>query len=156
MVINVDGVFLGIRYCFFVIVECGIKWVGGGLIVNLFFVVGLMGVFYMLVYNVLKGVVCFLIKLMVLECVVIGMFVCINFIYLGVIDMFMGIQFVNEFVDWVEMGFNEVCVVVSVVYFVGYFGELIDIVNVVLFLVLFEFKFMIGLEVVVDGGMMVQ
>lgn len=51
---------------------------------------------------------------------------------------------VEKFMNWV---------VVNI--FMGKLGEVVDVVNGCLFFVLEEFKYMIGLEFVIDGGIIV-
>lgn len=81
-VVNFDGVFMGIRE-----VICIMKGIGGGFIINVFFVVGLRGLVGFGGYCVLKGGVCFFMKVVVVECVRVGYQICVNFVYFGIIDM---------------------------------------------------------------------
>lgn len=80
MEVNCEGVFLGFKYVGKVMIENG-----GGFIVNILFVVGIIGVVNFFVYGVFKWVVCGMIKFVVFEYVWYN--ICVNFIYFGFIDI---------------------------------------------------------------------
>lgn len=81
IVIDLIGMMLGCKYGVKVMKEYG------GVIVNISLIEGMIGDLIVLVYNVVKGGVCFFIKLVVFECVEKGYVICVNLIYFGVIVM---------------------------------------------------------------------
>lgn len=141
MSINVDGLFWISRVVLFVL------WlVGGGVIVNISFINGLVGVVGLVVYCVFKGVVINFIWVMVLDYVVEGIWV--NVVCLGVVDIYMLYLECDRMVD-------EVC-------FINFFDILegcILVVEEVVYLVVFLVDdclwYVNGVNFSVDGGYMV-
>lgn len=88
-------------------------------------------------------------KIVVVENVLNGIW-C-NFIYFGVIEIlildFFFVVVLDEVVMWVG---------IELILFIGYMGDFVrDIGNMVVYFVFDESVYVIGVEMVVDGGMMV-
>lgn len=141
IVVNLKGMFLAIKVIFLFI------WVnGGGGVVYISFIQGKCCQKNVLVYFIFKGVVIVMICLMGIDYVVEGIY--INCICLGFIDMFMLRYGVGEYglVDEVivEWGCN---------YFIGWVGQLEEVVKIMFFLWSLDFNFIVGQALNIDGGL---
>lgn len=140
MRVNLDGVFLGIKYAARVM-----KKNGGGSIINLSSVGGLVGTIDSSPYNASKGGVRILSKAAAMEFSRAGydLNIRVNTILPGVIETPMTAPMIEdpeggpEMLSWTPM---------------GHFGEPVDVAYGVLFLASDESKFMTGSELVIDGG----
>lgn len=140
MRVNLDGVFLGIKYAAEVM-----KKNGGGSIINLSSVGGMVGTIDSAPYNASKGGVRTLSKAAAMEFSRAGydFNIRVNTILPGVIETPMTAPMIEdpksgpEMLSWTPM---------------GHFGEPIDVAYGVLFLASDESKFMTGSELVIDGG----
>lgn len=137
-VINVNGVFYGVcEVMFYLEKMCGC-------IVNVVLVLGLGVDWNLVVYNIFKGVVVNFICVMVLDfgckgiCVNV---VCFSFIFIGmIVDVVEDEEQLVKFVECILFG----CGV-----------DLVEIVFVIVFLVSFDVGFVIGVNFLVDGGVIV-
>lgn len=138
--VNLDGVFLGIKYAADVM-----KKNGGGSIINLSSVGGLVGTVNSAPYNASKGGVRILTKAAAMEFSKAGFDynIRVNSVHPGVIETPMTAPMINdpegsqEMLSWTPM---------------GRFGEPIDVAYGALYLASEESKFVTGSELVIDGG----
>lgn len=149
--VNVEGVFLGLKYAIPAIAERASKWDGGGAIVNMSSVSGLIGAPMTLAYSASKGAVRLMTKTAAIECARAGMKVRINSVHPGIIDTPMMSEAVAAAVG--ASGANDMLERLASAHPIGCMGRDIDIANAVAFLASDKAAFMTGSELVVDGGM---
>lgn len=139
MVVNVKSIYWMVYYIVLYFCECG-----SGVFVNVVFMVGIWFCFGLVWYNVSKGVVIMVSKVMVVE---FGFDkICVN-----CVNLVMGVMgFIEQFMGVFDMFENWVCFLVMIL--MGWFFMLQDVVNVCLYLVLDEVEFIIGMCLEVDGG----
>jgi NAD(P)-dependent dehydrogenase (short-subunit alcohol dehydrogenase family) len=144
MSVNLDGVFLGIKYAAQIM-----KQNGGGSIINLSSVGGLVGTMDSAPYNASKGGVRLLTKAAAIEFSKAGYDynIRVNSIHPGVIETPMTAPMINDpqggakMLSWTPM---------------GHFGEPLDVAYGALYLASDESKFLTGAELVIDGGWSAQ
>ena len=140
MSINLDGVFLGIKYA-----AEAMKKNNGGSIINISSVGGLVGTIDSAPYNASKGGVRLLSKAAAMEFSKAGhdFNIRVNSVHPGVIETPMTAPMIQdpegeaEMLSWTP---------------IGHFGEPMDVAYGVLFLASEESKFITGSELVIDGG----
>jgi len=144
--INLDGVFLGIKYAI-----PAMRDSGSGSIINMSSVAGLKGAANLAAYNATKGGVRLLTKGVALECAQSRWPIRVNSVHPGVIDTPIWTK-VNA--DFLEEGENAVDVEAMAALGVptGQLGYPKDIANGVLFLASDESTYITGTELVIDGG----
>ncbi len=145
--INLDGVFLGVKY--------GIRAMrdsGGGSIVNMSSVAGLKGSANLAAYNATKGGVRLFTKGVALECAQAGWNIRVNSVHPGIIDTPIWTK-VNP--DFLAEGENAVDVdgMAAMAVPVGKSGSARNIADGVLFLASDESSYVTGTELVIDGGL---
>lgn len=144
MSVNLDGVFLGIKYAVQIM-----KQSGGGSIINLSSVGGLVGTMDSAPYNASKGGVRLLTKAAAIEFSKAGYNynIRVNSIHPGVIETPMTTPMINDpqggtqMLSWTPM---------------GHFGEPLDVAYGAVYLASDESKFLTGSELVIDGGWSAQ
>jgi NAD(P)-dependent dehydrogenase (short-subunit alcohol dehydrogenase family) len=144
--VNLDGVFLGIKYCVPAMAESG-----GGSVINMSSVAGLIGSASLAAYSMTKGGVRLLSKSVALECAQAGNGVRVNSVHPGIIDTAI----------WDKMGLNsgggantvdkENIAMAAVPG--AKLGTPQDIANGVLHLASDDSSYMTGSEFVIDHGM---
>jgi NAD(P)-dependent dehydrogenase (short-subunit alcohol dehydrogenase family) len=151
--INVEGVFLGLKYAIPAIAERGGQWDGGGAIVNLSSVAGIVGGPNIIAYNASKGAVRLMTKSAALECAQAGMKVRVNSVHPGIIDTPMMAEAADALGKATGQGANSLRASFAERHPMKRMGRDTDIANAVVFLVSDQAAFMTGAELVVDGGM---
>lgn len=127
-------------FCIFKVVICGMMKVCKGCIINIVLVIGVIGNVGQVNYVVVKvGIIVFF-KLLVKEIGLCG--IIVNVVVLGFID-----------IDMIKVLLEEQCIGLVKLIVLECFGELFDIVNVVVFLVGFLVSYIIGEIFYVNGGM---
>jgi NAD(P)-dependent dehydrogenase (short-subunit alcohol dehydrogenase family) len=140
--INVDGVFLGIKYAF---TAMGSR---GGSIVNLSSIAGLMGAAGHVAYNASKGAVRLMTKCAALEAASLGWPIRCNSIHPGLMDTAMTQTHYGLGSD------NESTVSLLSMVPSGRFGTGADVAWAAVYLASDESSYVNGAELVVDGGIM--
>lgn len=142
MSVNLDGVFLGIKYASDAMVRTG-----GGSIINMSSAGGIVGTSDSSAYNASKGGVRLLTKAAAIEFSKAGhdYNIRVNSVHPGVIETPMTAPLIasggKEMMGWLPL---------------GHFGEPDDVAYGVLYLASDESKFMTGSELVIDGGWTAQ
>ncbi|HOY78551.1 MAG TPA: glucose 1-dehydrogenase [Hyphomonadaceae bacterium] len=151
--VNVDGVFLGLKYGIPAIAERSQKWEGGGSIINISSVAGLIGSANTLAYNASKGAVRLMTKGAAIECAEQKLKIRVNSVHPGIIDtpMMDGAIAVISKAAGTDAETEKARMAKR--HPLGRVGKDTDIANAVLFLASDASSFMTGSEVVVDGGM---
>lgn len=151
--VNVDGVFLGLKYGIPAIAERSHKWEGGGSIINISSVAGLVGSAGTVAYNASKGAVRLMTKGAAIECAEQKLNVRVNSVHPGIIDtpMMDGAVSVLAKVSGNDPAAEKARMAKR--HPLGRIGKDTDIANAVLFLASDASGFMTGSEIVVDGGM---
>jgi NAD(P)-dependent dehydrogenase (short-subunit alcohol dehydrogenase family) len=144
MAVNLDGVFLGMRYA-----GPAIAASGGGSVINLSSILGKVGLAGAAAYCASKGGVALLTKAAALEWAPLG--IRVNSVHPGFIDTPM----VANALHAAENG-NEMRDALVAAHPLGRFGVPREIANAVVFLASDEASFMTGAELVVDGGYTAQ
>ena len=144
--INLDGVFLGVKYAIPAMREAG-----QGSIINMSSVAGLKGASNLAAYNATKGGVRLFTKGVALECAQQRWGVRVNSVHPGIIDTPIWSK-VNP--DMLEEGENTIDVATMAATSVpnGQLGVPLDIANGVLYLASDESQYVTGTELVIDGG----
>ena len=151
--VNVEGVFLGLKYGIPAIAERAQKWDGGGSIVNISSVAGLVGSSNTIAYNASKGAVRLMTKGAAIECAELKLKVRVNSVHPGIIDTPMmdgAINFISKAAG-TDVAAEKARMAKR--HPLGRIGRDTDVANAVLFLASDAAAFMTGSEVVVDGGM---
>lgn len=151
--VNVDGVFLGLKYGIPAIAERAQQWDGGGSIVNISSVAGLVGSANTVAYSASKGAVRLMTKGAAIECAEQKLKIRVNSVHPGIIDTPMmdgAVKFIAS-----AAGTDPAAEKARMAkrHPLGRVGRDTDIANAVLFLASDASAFMTGSEVVVDGGM---
>lgn len=144
MAVNVDGVFLSVKYAIPAIRRCG-----GGSIVMMSSVAGLRGAQELACYSATKGAVRLFAKSVALECASAQDNIRVNSIHPGVIDT----PIWTKLPRGSNAPLDPNLLAAAVVPF-GKAGQAEDIANGVLFLCSDEARYVTGSELVIDGGMM--
>jgi NAD(P)-dependent dehydrogenase (short-subunit alcohol dehydrogenase family) len=144
MAINVDGVFLSVKYCIPAMRRAG----NGGSIVMLSSVAGLRGSAGLAGYSATKGAVRLFAKSMALECAQAGDGIRVNSVHPGIIATPI----------WTKMpaGTNDILDpdrIAAASVPLGKAGQAEEIANGILFLASDQSSHMTGSELVIDGGM---
>jgi 3(or 17)beta-hydroxysteroid dehydrogenase len=140
MNVNLDGVFLGVKFA----IEA-MKKTGGGSIINISSVAGLIGNPDAAAYHASKGGVRSLTKAAAIECskAGYGYNIRVNSIYPGVINTAMADGLKQDEAKYkTALSWHPI----------GHFGEPEDVAYGVLYLASDESKFLTGSELVIDGG----
>lgn len=144
--VNLDGVFLGMKYCIPVMAEHG-----GGSVINMSSVAGLKGSASLAAYSMTKGGVRLLSKSVAIECAQAGNGVRVNSVHPGIIDTAI----------WDKMGLNSGAGAntvdrdnIAMAMVPGAkLGTPQDIANGVLYLASDDSSYMTGSEFVIDHGL---
>ncbi|MEJ0023960.1 MAG: glucose 1-dehydrogenase [Alphaproteobacteria bacterium] len=145
MSINLDGVFLGMKYA-----TMAMKAKGGS-IINLSSIEGLIGDANLAAYNASKGGVRLLTKSTALACAKAGYRIRVNSIHPGYIETPMVQGYIQGQTN--PGGARDA---IAALHPLGHLGEPDDIAYGVLYLASDESKFMTGAELVIDGGYTAQ
>lgn len=149
--VNVEGVFLGLKYAIPAIAERAQQWDGGGAVVNLSSVAGIVGGPNIIAYNASKGAVRLMTKSAALEFA--SAKVRVNSVHPGIIDTPMMAAAAQVMGKVSGEGDNAVRARFAERHPLGRMGRDIDIANAVAFLASDAAAFITGTELVVDGGM---
>lgn len=149
--INVEGVFLGLKYALPAIAERAQQWDGGGAVVNISSVAGLVGAPNLIAYNASKGAVRLMTKAAALEYA--PMKVRVNSVHPGIIDTPMMANAAKAIEATTGQGSNTTRTQFASRHPLGRMGRDIDVANAVAFLASDAAAFVTGSELVVDGGM---
>jgi NAD(P)-dependent dehydrogenase (short-subunit alcohol dehydrogenase family) len=144
MAINVDGVFLSVKYCIPAMRQAG----NGGSIVMLSSVAGLRGSAGLAGYSASKGAVRLFAKSMALECAQAGDGIRVNSVHPGIIAT----PIWNKMPPGHNQPLDPYHVAEATVP-LGKAGEAVDIANGILFLASDLSSHMTGSELVIDGGL---
>ncbi|MCE5254619.1 MAG: glucose 1-dehydrogenase [Actinomycetia bacterium] len=144
MSVNLDGVFLGVKYAI-----GAMKRTGGGSIINISSAGGIVGQLWAAAYNASKGGVRLLTKAAALECSKAGRDydIRVNSIHPGCVHTGLLEPLLKK---------KEMADIINSLHPVGHLGEPEDIAYAVLYLASDESKFATGSELVVDGGYTAQ
>lgn len=145
MSINLDGVFLGLKYAIAAMKN------RGGSIINLSSIEGIVGDPNLAAYNASKGGVRLLTKSAALSCAKAGYRIRVNSIHPGYIDTPMVTAFAEAQPD--PRATREA---IAALHPLGHIGEPDDIAYGVIYLASEESKFVTGAELVIDGGYTAQ
>jgi len=142
--INLDGVFLGMKYAIPAITESG-----GGSIINLSSVAGIKGAPGLCAYAMTKGGVRLLSKSVALECVSMENNIRVNSVHPGIIETAIWDKMGGE-----DVGENRTRISEAAESIIpgGKVGQPTNIANGVLFLASDESSYMTGSELVIDHG----
>lgn len=151
--VNVDGVFLGLKYGIPAIAERAQQWEGGGSIVNLSSVSGLIGSANTVAYNASKGAVRLMTKGAAIECAELQLKVRVNSVHPGIIDTPMMDGAIDDIAKRTGKGVEAERARMAKRHPMGRIGKDTDVANAILFLASDASGFMTGSELVVDGGM---
>ena len=143
--VNVEGVFLGLKYGIPAIAERSRKWDGGGSIVNISSVAGLVGQ--------AKGAVRLMTKSAALECAEQKLKIRVNSVHPGMIDTAMMQGAASLIAKAAGTDVETERARMAKRHPLGRVGRDTDVADAVLFLASDASAFMTGSEVVVDGGM---
>jgi 3(or 17)beta-hydroxysteroid dehydrogenase len=144
MSVNLDGVFLGVKYAI-----GAMKKSGGGSIINISSAAGMVGQLWAAAYCSSKGGVRLLTKAAALECSKIGRdySIRVNSIHPGCVRTALLEPLLKK---------PEMAAIISGLHPVGHLGEPDDVAYMVLYLASDESKFVTGSELVIDGGYTAQ
>ncbi len=145
--VNLEGVFLGTKYCAPEMMRRAQSAPVGSAIVNLSSAAGLIGSRIAPVYSMTKGGVRLLTKSTALEFARKG--IRCNSVHPGLVDTPMGGMVLNS---RGEQGSNEVRVAMAKAHPLGRIGEPVDIAASIVFLASDDAAFITGAELAVDGG----
>jgi NAD(P)-dependent dehydrogenase (short-subunit alcohol dehydrogenase family) len=151
--VNVDSIFLGMKYGVRTMKPGGAAG-NGGSIINLSSVAGLIGVPGHSAYGAAKGAVRSYTKHAAVEFGTLGYGVRVNSVHPGLIDTNMGDKVIKDFVD---MGLapsrDDAVALLESMTALGRVGHVDDVANMVLFLASDASSYVTGAEFVVDGGL---
>jgi len=144
MSINLDGVFLGVKYAI-----GAMKKTGGGSIINISSAAGIVGQLWAAAYCSSKGGVRLLTKAAALECSKMGRDynIRVNSIHPGCVRTALLEPLLKN---------EEMAAIINNLHPVGHLGESEDVAYAVLYLASDESKFATGSELVIDGGYTAQ
>jgi 3alpha(or 20beta)-hydroxysteroid dehydrogenase len=151
MNINVNGVFLGVKYA----IRAMAKPAGnGGVIINMSSVAGLIGTTGHVAYHTSKGAVRLLTKAAAIECAQLGTGIRVNSVHPAIVATEMGTNFIKHFVDLgLAPDYATAEAAVKALHPIGHFGEPADVANGVIYLASDAGKWVTGSELVIDGGL---
>lgn len=144
MAVNLDGVFLGIKYAM-----PAMRDSGGGSIINISSIAGIRGYMRQIAYCASKGGVRLMTKAAAAEAAHYGYDVRVNSVHPGTIETPMVAALVAH---RDEEGQSAAMEKMRQMHPIGRLGQPIDIANAVLFLASDASSFMTGAELVIDGG----
>ncbi len=136
--VNAEGAFLGMRSAIPLIAKRSARWAGGGAIVNLSSVAGIVGSPMALAYCASKGAVRLMTKAAALECAALGLKIRVNSIHPGRVRTAMQDQVTTRATNPAPI------------------AEPDQIAQSIVFLASDAASFMVGAELVVDGGFTAQ
>ena len=153
MGVNLDSVFLGIRFAIGAMQPRAARWAGGGSIVNISSIAGLVGLAGSAPYCATKGGVRLLTKAAAVECARRGRRVRVNSVHPGYIET----EGMGMALDaMAEAGMAESAAsareTLTARHPIGRLGAPLDIANAVVYLASEDAAFVTGTELVVDGG----
>ena len=145
--INLDGVFLGVKYAIPAMIESG-----NGSVINISSVAGIKGSANLAAYNATKGGVRLFTKGVARECSASRWPVRVNSVHPGVIETPIWDKMNPELL---EAGMNTMDLesMAEQVVPTGQLGKPLDIANGVIFLASDESSYMTGTELIIDGGL---
>ena len=145
--INLDGVFLGVKYAIPAMIESG-----NGSVINISSVAGIKGSANLAAYNATKGGVRLFTKGVARECSASRWPVRVNSVHPGVIETPIWDKMNPELL---EAGMNTMDLesMAERVVPTGQLGKPLDIANGVVFLASDESSYMTGTELIIDGGL---
>jgi len=151
--VNVDSIFLGMKYGVRAMKPGGAAGKGGS-IINLSSVAGLIGVPGHSSYGSTKGAVRSYTKHAAVEFGTLGYGVRVNSVHPGIIDTNMGDKVIQDFVEMGMAGsVEEAQTLLKSMTALGRIGHVDDVANMVLFLASDASSYVTGAEFVVDGGL---
>ncbi len=144
MSVNLDGVFLGVKYAM-----GAMKKTGGGSIINISSAGGIVGQLWAAAYNASKGGVRLLTKAAALECSKAGRDynIRVNSIHPGCVRTALLEPLLKK---------KEMADIINSLHPIGHLGDPEDVAYAVLYLASDESKFATGSELVIDGGYTAQ
>ncbi|NCF32711.1 MAG: glucose 1-dehydrogenase [Proteobacteria bacterium] len=145
--INLDGVFLGIKYAIPAMIESG-----SGSVINISSVAGIKGSANLAAYNATKGGVRLFTKGVARECAANRWPVRVNSVYPGVIETPIWDKMNPELLD-AGMNTMDLETMAEQAVPTGQLGKPIDIANGIVFLASDESSYMTGTELIIDGGL---
>ena len=145
--INLDGVFLGVKYAI-----PAMRDSGGGSIINMSSVAGIKGAANLAAYNATKGGVRLFTKGVALECGQEKWNIRVNSVHPGVIDTPIWSKVNPEFLAEGENAVDVEAIAANGVPSAE-LGYPLDIANGVLFLASDESRYITGTELIIDGGL---
>jgi NAD(P)-dependent dehydrogenase (short-subunit alcohol dehydrogenase family) len=153
MAVNVEGVFLGLKYGIPAIAQRADKWEGGGSVINLSSVAGIVGWPAGSAYSASKGAVRLMSKSAALECTAAKICVRVNSVHPGIIDTPMMQSGAETIAAAYRETIDQSRLRMAKRHPMNRLGRDTDIANAIKFLASDAAGFMTGSEVVVDGGM---
>ena len=151
--VNVDSIFLGMKYGVKAMKPTGAAGKGGS-IINLSSVAGLIGVPGHGAYGATKGAVRAYTKHAAVEFGTLGYGVRVNSVHPGLIDTNMGDKVIEDFVSLgLAPSTEEAVALLESMTALGRVGHVDDVANMVLFLASDASSYVTGAEFVVDGGL---
>ena len=145
--INLDGVFLGVKYAIPAMIESG-----NGSVINISSVAGIKGSANLAAYNATKGGVRLFTKGVARECSASRWPVRVNSVHPGVIETPIWDKMNPELLD-TGMNTMDLESMAEQVVPTGQLGKPLDIANGVVFLASDESSYMTGTELIIDGGL---
>ena len=145
MAINLDGVFLGVKYG----IEA-MKKTGGGSIINMSSVAGIVGTPGLAAYSASKAGVKLLTKCAALECAAQRCNIRVNSVHPGIIETPSAHRVFEELGNGDAAAGKKYLVDLHPI---GRMGRIEDVANGILYLASDESSFVTGSELVIDGGM---
>ena len=145
--INLDGVFLGIKYAIPAMIESG-----SGSVINISSVAGIKGSANLAAYNATKGGVRLFTKGVARECAANRWPVRVNSVHPGVIETPIWDKMNPELLD-AGMNTMDLETMAEQAVPTGQLGKPIDIANGIVFLASDESSYMTGTELIIDGGL---
>lgn len=142
MSVNLDGVFIGIKYAI-----KAMKKNGGGSIINLSSIEGLIGDRRLVAYDASKGGVRLISKSAALLCAKAGYNIRVNCVCPGFLDTDMVQGFLKS-----QKNPKKAKKELIEMHPIGHLGEPIDVAYAILYLASDESKFVTGSDLIVDGG----
>ena len=153
--VNIDGVFLGIKYALPLLKECSVRHKSGGSVINFSSAMGIKGYPFGSLYSMSKGAIRLFSKSVALEFAQLGYNVRVNSIHPGLVDTAMVDEESQKLAALGAMGTStkeEMRQAFRNLNPLGRFGLPDEIANTVLFLASDLSSFVNGSELVVDGG----
>ena len=151
--VNVDGVFFGLKHAVPAIAKRSRSFPGGGAIVNLSSIAAVIGSPDAMAYSASKGAVRTMTKVSAVECGRKGLKIRVNSVHPGVIRTSMGQQVFDELGAAGGLASEEVENALLAAHPIGRLGEPSDVASAVLFLASDAAAFVTGAELLVDGGL---